>query len=224
MNWFKNIYFIILLLIFSVDIVAQQKDFQLWTSLEIEKKLSKHIRFNYAEEVRWSENVSFLNQHFSEIGLGYKLNKHISFSVNYRFSQKQNLDFNYEMRHRWFVDLSLKQSLRKWDFSFKSVYQSQYSQYFSSEDGKIPANYSRNKLLIKYEINRRWKPFLSSEIFIPLNSPDFYGPDEARIAIGTDYNFGKRLSLTTFYGIQQEFNVKNPESNFVLGLGLKYDW
>lgn len=219
----KNI-LVLVLIIISLPAFSQVKDAQLWNSIEIEKKINKKFTLNLVEEIRFAENISLLDQHFTEIGLEYKLNKHLFFAGGYRFSQKHDIENVYKIRNRWFVEASYKFKFKDLSFVLKSNFHSQYSQYYSSATGKVPENYSQNKLTVKYILNRRFKPYTSVDCYFPLNDSDLKGIDEIRLVLGNEYSIYKHLILNTFYQIQQEFDVKNPETNFVIGLGLKYEF
>lgn len=213
-----------LMLLFNVSVFSQNNDMQLWTNISLEKKLTKTFSFNFTEEVRFNENISEVGQFFSDIGGTYKISKAWRISANYRFTNKRQVDNSYSKRHRYYFDLSFKKKFNLIVFSFRTRFQSQYADIYSSNDGTVPSYYSRNKLSLKLDLNKKYSPYLSAEMFYQLNNPDGNKIDNMRYSGGLEYEFNKRMGVDLYYMIQQEYNVKNPERDFVVGVGYKYSF
>ena len=98
-------------------------------------------------------------------------------------------------------------------------FQSQYTDFNSSAAGHVPDYYTRIKLTVKYDLKKKLTPYLSSEEFIPSFAGEGILIDGLRLSAGIEYDLNKRTSLDFFYMIQKEYNVKNPETDFVIGLG-----
>ena len=216
-----KIVLVFLMLLFNVSVFSQNNDMQLWTNISLEKKITKTFSFNFTEEVRFNENISEVGQFFSDIGGTYKISKAWRISANYRFTNKRQVDDLYSKRHRYYLDLSFKKKFDLVVFSFRTRFQSQYADIYSSNDGTVPNYYSRNKLSLKLDLNKKYSPYLSAEMFYQLNNPDGNKLDNMRYSLGLEYEFNKRMGIDLFYMIQQEYNVKNPERDFVVGVGFK---
>lgn len=220
----KILYCTILNLFLLGLVHAQNNDMQLWTTISLEKKITKTFSLNYAEEVRFNENISEVGQFFSDIGGTYKINKAWRISANYRFTNKRQLDDSYSKRHRYYVDLSFRKKFDPVVLMFRTRFQSQYKDVFSSYTGKIPEHYSRNKLTLKFDLDKKYNPYLSAEMFYQLNNPEGNKIDNMRYSVGLEYAFNKRTSLDFYYMIQQEYSVSNPERDFVIGAGYQYSF
>ncbi|MBL0072094.1 MAG: DUF2490 domain-containing protein [Bacteroidetes bacterium] len=93
--------------------VAQVNDAGLWTSINLEKKITKKIAVDLSQEFRFNENISELGSFFTEISAQYKLHKNLSIGAGYRFINKRELDDSYEKRHRMLFDLNAKEKFWK---------------------------------------------------------------------------------------------------------------
>lgn len=220
----KIIYITVLGLLFAGWVHAQNNDMQLWTNLSIEKKLTKTFSLNFSEEVRFYDNISEVGQFFSDVGGTYKISKSWRLSVNYRFTNKRQLNDSYSKRHRYYIDLSCRKKMEKIVVLFRTRFQSQYTDVFCSLTGKIPEYYSRNKLTLKFDLDKKYTPYLSAELFYQLNNPEGNDIDNMRYSVGLEYQFNKRTGLDFFYMIQQEYNVNNPKRDFVAGIGYQYSF
>lgn len=215
----KNLILLLLYALFLGNSTAQMNDAGLWTNVSLEKKLVSSFAVNLNQEFRFNENFSELGIFFSDLGIAYKVRKGLSVGANYRFTEKRRLDDSYSTRHRYYFDVSYKQKITLFSFSFRTRFQSQYADFNSSLDGKIPVFYSRNKLGIKYNQGGKYKPYFTSELFYQLSNPDGNEIDNVRFALGIDYELSKISSLELFYLIQQEYNVRNPVRDYVIGMG-----
>lgn len=221
---FYRILFPLLLLLLNVPVFSQVNDAQLWTSIALKKKIIKPLSVSFTQDFRFTENVSELGSFFSEVGLLYKINKNWRISGDYRFSYKIQLDNTYSRRHRYNFDLSYRIKYYHFGLILRTRFESEYKKVNSSETGHIPDNYSRNKLTLKYDITRRISPYASVEAFIPLNNPKIKGIDNMRYSLGLEWEFVKNSAIDVYYMIQREYQVKNPERDFVAGIGYSFSF
>ncbi len=201
---------------------AQVNDAGLWASINLEKKLSKKVSLQFSEELRFNENITELGAIFSEISGEYRYNKMFSISAGYRFTQRRKVDDSYSIRHRYMINLNVKNKIGQFSTNVRVRYQSQFKDVQSSEDGMVPDNYLRTKLSVKYELGKKYTPFISGELFFNVNRPDGILMDNYRIAAGVDYEFSKRSSVELGYQIDSEIQVANPWTSYVITLGWNY--
>ena len=205
-----------------VSVFAQVNDAGLWTSINLEKRLSKKMSLNFSEELRFYENITELGSFFSEISAEYRYNKIFSFSAGYRFTQRRQVDDSYSTRHRYMINLTMKNKLEALSTSVRIRYQSQYTDVTSSEDGMVPENYLRPKLTLKYDFGKKYTPYISGELFFHLNRPDGILMDNYRVAAGIEYDFSKRSSIDLGYLINSEVQVADPWTSYVINIGWNY--
>ena len=213
------------LLFSTLHVTAQVNDAGLWASISIEKKLTQRLSLGFTEEARFNENISELGTLFSDIGLGYKFfgGEWLGVSANYRFIDKKRLDDSYSTRHRWYIDAVVKKKFGMLVPSFRTRFQSQYADVFTSDAGWKADHYTRNKLTLKLDMEKKYKPFISAELFTQLNDGALLN-DNVRYAAGVDYSFNEHSAFGIGYLVEREMNVKNPEHNYIVTLGYAYSF
>lgn len=203
-------------------IQAQVKDAGLWASFSLEAKLAKKVSGNIAQEFRFNENISELGTAFTDVGLSFKLNKHFQVAANYRFTQKHRTDDSYSLKHRVYVDVKYEKKAKPIQIVFRSRFQDEYSDLGRASDASIPNYYLRNKLTLEWDLDKHYTPFLSVELFSPLNYPREYLFDNIRSSAGIEYTITKKQKIDLYYLIQRELNVSRPEIDFILGVGYSF--
>jgi len=201
---------------------AQVKDAGLWTSLGFEAKLVKKLSATVTQEYRFNENVTELGTWISETGLEYKLNKYVKASVNYRFTMKRQTNNQYSPRHRLFIDVKAEKKIKPVIFQFRTRFQEEYADIGRAPDGGFAGYYSRNKFSFKFDLDRKWEPYLSVELFSPLRHNQPFVFDDIRYSAGFEYTLSKHHKLDLFYMIQNEMNVNNPVTDFIGGIGYQF--
>jgi hypothetical protein len=219
-------YFPLFLLITLLPLLAaaQTNDAQLWTSFNLEKKLNKKLSAALSEEFRFTENITELGTYFTDLSLSWKISKNWRFGGGHRFTCKRNLDDSYSKRNRFYIDLAYRNKIDKLSITIRGRLQSVYVDYNSSPTGHDPLYYNREKLTLKYDLEKRYTPYVNAEMFLPLQSEDPLYINAMRYCAGIEYAFDKRNSLDVYYMIQREYNVKNPETDFVTGIGYYYSF
>lgn len=214
----------ILVCFLSVRVKAQYNDAGLWTSINLEKKLNKQFSVSVSEEIRMNENVTEIGTFFTDLGVNYKINKIFKIGGYYRFINKRNLDDSYNKRNRFYFDLSCKTKMYLFSLTFRTRFQSQFKETNKSADAGIAENYWRNKLSLKYDLNKKIGFIGSYEIFTPLRSYDKVFKDNQRFNLGLEYTFNKMHSFNLSYMIQNESNVNNPESDYITCIGYNFSF
>lgn len=216
--------FIYLLFLFAsvhFSTIAQVNDAGLWLSINAEKKITPSLTLNLSEEFRFNENISELGSFFSDAGISYKISKMFRASANYRLTNKRNLNNSYTMRHRFYVDLAARKKIKPVTFLLRTRLQS-FSESFSTPDKDSPEYYLREKLSLKFDLDKKWAPYIYSEFYYSLNNPKGNYIDKMRYAAGLEYTVNRMHSFDFYYMIQNEMNIKNPERDFIIGLGYNF--
>lgn len=207
---------------FSIPLKAQVNDAGLWTSVKVETKLIKKLNASILQEFRFNENITELGAFYTEAGLDYKINKHFQVEVNYRFSQKRKVENYYSTRHRFSIDLRYSKKLKPFELKYRIRFQDQYEDIGRSEDGGVAELYLRNKLSLQWDLKKAYTPYVSVELFSPLNYPRYYAFDNIRSTAGVEYAFTKHHKLDLYYMIHKEVNMSQPYTYYVVGIGYVY--
>jgi hypothetical protein len=211
--------------IFTATVFAQDdrpQDAGLWSTISIDKELSRRWSVGLDEELRMFDNMSRIDQFFTNAGVSYKPNKFLKFSVVYRFISKSRDDKPYSNRHRLYFDAAVKKKFYDFSFNYRARVQGQLRDIYSSDEGgKVPETFMRHKIGVDYQY-KKFTPNIAAEFFFQFNDPGFhYGDnlwDRTRLSIGCDYEINKRYSAGLFYLFQHDFNVNAAEDNFILGV------
>ena len=215
----RRIFFLFLFLR-SFFSFAQQKDAVLWVSLNVEKKFNKHFSGTFFNQYILNQNLNELGLYFFDVGVNYKYNNNFSASANYRFSNSRNLDNFYEQRQMIYADVAYAKGFGKFGLNARTRLQRQYySGVFNSESFRVPKNYSRNKLTLRYRYNWYWSAYLAEEIFYRMDKSEI---SAWRTSAGIYYQFNLKNKVEISYAIQQQDNVENPRTDFISGINYYY--
>ena len=203
---------------------SQVNDAALWTSVNIEKKINNRLTANLSQEFRFKENISELGTAFTEIGVEHKIIKRLSASISYRFIQNRRNNDTYSLRHRMNIDVAYRIKWKKLNITIRERWQNQVKDVQSSPEGFDPESYLRSKLTFKYNLEKKYTPWIAGELFYQLNNSKGNEIDNLRYSMGVDYKFNKKNSLTLFYLINQEVNVNDPWTSYVIGVNYSYSF
>ncbi|HRY32594.1 MAG TPA: DUF2490 domain-containing protein [Bacteroidales bacterium] len=198
---------------------AQVNDAGLWLSLNAEKKVTSRFSVTMSAESRFNENISEAGTIFADMGLDYRLHKNLRVSANYRFSGKRRLDDSYSTRHRWYAQVTIREKVDRIRMSFRTRFQTQFTDLYSSPDGKIPEYTTRFRLNLSYNNKSAFEPYVNAELFLPLELKQNQGINQTRYMAGVEYRLNRKHMFELFYLFQREYGVKNPEFDYVTGIG-----
>lgn len=207
----KKVAFLICVLSFFS--LRSQNDFGLWTNLAVEKEITKKFEIQVEGEGRFNQNVTRLNSLLSELSVKYKFNKYYALGASYRFTYYTKNAFG----NRFTLSNQVKYKIEDFTLNYRLNLQSDLSDV-------DPVEYKiRNRIGVDYKINKHWELGLTGELFYSFyyNRNMF---DRYRFAFGVDHKLNKHHKIGASLMFQQEFNVADPQSDVVLGLGYKYSW
>jgi hypothetical protein len=208
----------------TLTIHAQQKDAGLWTSVTVEHQVTRKISVSVSEQLRMYQNISDIDQFFTDLGAQYELSESFRVSLNYRLSSTNQQSY-FMTRHRFYVDLSYRYKLKPLVIGLRQRVQRQVEALNSSENGKIPEWYSRTRLSVKLDLNKKYSPYISSEIYYVIDNLKEEDKvfDKIRYEAGFDYKFNRRHSLNPFYLIQSDI-LEKKTVDYIAGLGYTYSF
>lgn len=192
-------------------------DAGLWQNFTIEKKIFRRTSITNNEEARFDQNISHFNYIYTDIGIKYKATKWLHLSVDYVPILK-NQDVFLSKRHQFYIDGTFVYKWKQFNFHNRAMFQWQYNDINSSENGRIPSWYYRNKIMIKYSYYN-FEPFIASEIFYHFANPQGNGFTRNRSFAGITYLLDQRSSVELYYAIEQNFNSGAPLNRYIMGIG-----
>jgi len=238
---------IMLMILLPIGVRAQSDEFGTWTSVSLDKKLSKQFSLGTELELRTGNNLKNIDRWSAGISVDYRLAKWLKASAGYTYlydyhpeayTYQDDGDLNkrtmtyFGSRHRLSVSLTaskdfgkLNVSLReRWQYTYRPEqenmrmdYQHADLGYSYSVRGKA-TNIWRNKLQLKYRTTGLLQPYLYGETYVSGT-----GFDKLRLSLGTDLKLSKRSSLNVGYVYQKVYDNVDEEGNkHVLSIGYKY--
>lgn len=200
------------------------KDLELWTSAGVSKKINKHWKISLDQEVRFINEMSAFDVWFSDLGIDYKLNKHIRFGTNYRFYQVENDNAQLETQHRLSVDFKYKQKIERFGLEYRMRFQNKDEDFLDNESDKNIANI-RNRLSVEYDIkNFKADPFFDIELYRRMYDLENGRLSKLRWTLGVQFPVYKNSDIKLFYRLDNELNEMYPKDTYIIGLGYSYSF
>ncbi len=189
-------------------------DSELWVGHTFKLKINKKIRAELEQQTRINDNLGGLKSSFAEFGFRYKLADYLNFKLQYRYTvydERRN-------RHRFSLDINLKEKLKKTPLTLK--YRLRIQNSTVSYTGQN-ITFLRNQIGVEYNLSKLVDPFAEYESFYRLNLKNEFRVN--RYTLGLEWKVNKKIDLKTLYQVDQEFNVKSPERQNIVGVMFSYD-
>ena len=215
---------VILPFIFSIalfPVSGQVNDAGLWIDFTIKKKITKRLDAFLTEEIRLNENITEAGTIYTEAGAEYEILNGFKAGVFYRFILRRRLDDSYSKSNRYYFDLSYGLPIKRVEIKYRFRFQQQYRDYNCSPEGHVPINYIRQKIGFTVNTRTRFNPYMDGEVWYHLNSP-WSQFEQVRASTGIVTRITNHHFIDTGFIFQKEFNVKDPETDYILFLGYKF--
>jgi hypothetical protein len=192
-------------LLYCCTCLAQKyaNDAQIRAGLNLEINLSKKFSVYIKNQERFTHNVSLFSRASGTIGLAFKLWKNLRISGDYSFISSMSSEGYYSNRNWYSLALLAKKDIKRWRLSYRNKVQARMQGMNSDRMNEVHI-YDRNKLTLKYELNKRISPYLAEEIYIPLNSPMIKGLERSRSYAGIMINTFRHQQLELYFMYQAE--------------------
>lgn len=191
---------------------AQNDDLELWASLKFSKDVSKRVRFELEEQVRWADSLSQYKKNFTNIGVKYELHKRHSLSGFLRIID----ELDEEKYMRFHIDLNSSLNLKGIPIAFKQRLRYQYGW-----DGF--SNYDKSFVRAKWSCvvkSNFISPFLAHEFYWEI--PEYDALSRQRTTLGLQWAMAKDLKVKLYLRNHAEVNKKNPDRLSIIGIGTHY--
>ena len=206
----KFIRFIVfLILLHGLEVKAQNHDFGVWTGIKVSKSINKKVKTFGEFQARFNQNSTALRSTYLQAGVGYKFAKWYQLGVVYRYSNFNDFSVN-----RFDINNDFDYKTGKNNLGLRLKYQK------SIVTHKIKGDRFRVRLKYSYRINKKIKPYAKMQFFYT-HLFDFKGWDQQRYTLGTLVRLKKKNYIDVFFNYEFEYNVANPQKNYVLGLKYK---
>ena len=201
-------------------------DWGSWNTIGLEYKLDKKWTFSLEEQLRLKENISVVDEYFTQLGAEYKLFKGFNLAGGVRYIRQNDNQGNiqgYENHFRYNIDATYKHDVDNFTLGYRLRYQNKNELGVSAAEGDYANQNIRLKASIEYNI-KKWKldPKFSAELFNHFEKEDDNGFSKYRLTFGTDYKIKKIGKIGVFYRFEKELNVDLPDVTNIIGLKFIY--
>lgn len=217
----KKYLFLLFCCLYSLFVHSQiQYDWEQWTSVGLKRTFKNNISLDCNYQIRFDHDMRVFKSSYISAGLGYKLNKYVSFDVSYRYATNNSRDM-----HRFSGAIILNYKYKKLEFTLRNMYQNERFFFVRVTDIRYaPQNVIRERLQIAYSIIKPLKIYISSEASFRLdpNFPIFF---RLRSIAGIDYKIKKSHTIGIAYMFQPDF----PTTSIMQAITAEYtldipDW
>ena len=191
---------------------AQDEDLELWGSMKFSKKLTKKIRFELEEQIRWADSLSQYKKNFTDLGFKYKLHKKHSLSLHLRLVDE--VDEDKYLRYHIDANSDFTRSNFPLVFQQRLRFQKSWDTY-----GVLDKKFFRLKWGFALK-NKIVSPFIAHEYFWRMMDENFLS--KQRSTIGISWIMSDALKMKLFLRNQKDLNEENPDKLGVIGYGMHY--
>lgn len=214
------LFILIISIAFNFSLFSQAPDNQLWTGLEINIPITKKIDFELTQQIRLNNNLNDVNWHLTDIGLSYSFNKDLKANFTYRYKFYQS-----DFQNVFYLGLTYDEKLWKIRYKVKSRYQLKLGYEFEKDlmERETDEGVWRNRFTLGYDTDTWIEPYIASEIFYLFNNDNYTDRFiTIRYYAGMDFDKFEKQTLSLFLMYEEEFNIKNPNKSFVIGVFYKF--
>ncbi len=215
-----------ILLVLCFPLVAQESkvvsDLGLWTGVSLEKSVKKDWTFALKQEFRFKEDISTLNNVFTQAGVRYRLNRNFALEGKYRLTWDKDDDGSMELRSRYSFDLRFKGRLEYISIYYRLRYQKEVKGMDLISVDEPYEKYLRNRIQVRYTDLKKIEPYLSAELFKLFELYQFPSYHYMRFLVGVRYNPGKIGVFNLAYGFNRELDSTLPATYYIIKLNYTY--
>ncbi|MDO5970692.1 DUF2490 domain-containing protein [Flavivirga aquimarina] len=201
-------------------------DLASWNTIAIEYQLNKKWSFSLEEQLRLKNNVSEIDNYFTELNAEYEIFNNFKLGGGLRYIRKNDNQGNiqgYENHFRFNFDTSYKHEIADFSLKYRLRYQNKNELGVSNAEGDYANQHLRFKTAVVYNI-KKWKldPKFSAELFHHFEKGEASEFNKYRLTLGTEYKFKTLGKIGVFYGFEKELNETIPETTNIIGLKYTY--
>lgn len=193
----KKLFFIAILFLGATNVFAQV-GVGLRSGLSLQKKVTPNVTVNLNGQLRFNNDISYLQTYLFELGGEYKISKLFDAAIYYRFANRRKDETKeFKNRHRFYADLGFDKKFGAIKFENRLRYQHQ----FKDNDGitEFDASYIRDKIEVSYDSKSKFTPYISNDFFFQIGGT----LDQLRPKVGVTYKINKKnaVDLSVFKDI-----------------------
>ena len=195
--------------LFLISQILIADEFELRNSVSYKIKLPNSLRLDLEQSIRSRHENLVFRQTFSEASLSYEPVNNMKIFVPLRYAI-----FKDKVKTRASFGGSYKVQLNDFSVRYKTRYQ------LGFEEQKDTEQVLRNKLYAYYKVSKRYKPFMSYEIFNPIDSKVEI-MNEYRVTSGLDIGLRSKKSIKIYFQYKVE-DLEKKDTDEMKIIGISY--
>ncbi len=222
---FKNYIFLFIFLLFSTSTYGQLDEIGGIGQFELTKDIGEFTSLSAGQEFRFDRNFTSLDRSATSIVADFTVIRRVlKAQTSYILHYKRNDYDHYEFRHRINASLVGQHRINRLILKLRTRGQATFI-----DSKKREVNYNsryiwRNRLAIEYNIRKSpFRPYITGEVFTPLNDKKGFFMDAYRLTAGTKYKLPKQGSLNFMLRYDHEVQVYDPKNVLYLSVGWNFD-
>ena len=209
MKFLRPLYKLVFLIL--LQSINGADDTESWSSIGFETRLPYSIELELDQGLRLKDQMSSFKQTFTQVSIAYEIIDGMKIFVPIRYAI-----FEDKTKQRISAGGSYKYDLKPLSFKYRSKFQMTF------EEDEPSRELVRNKFSIDYKINKKFKSYISGEVF-HLYDLDQYQYDEYRISTGMNVSIKKKRQLKIFYTYKIEDLTKSSTNQInIFGIGYNF--
>ena len=197
-------------------------DLNLWSGVGIEKSFLDDWNISLKQELRLHQDMSEINNFFTQAGLEYRISKNFEIEGRYRYIRNHKRNGAYENKSRYSLGLKYSGDINFISVQYRIKYQKEIEGFQIYDIRQPSEKYLRHRLTIRYNDIKRIKPYISGEIFQRFVFAEFPQYDCLRMMVGLQYKAGKIGYFKASYGVDRELNNIIPYTFYIVKLNYTY--
>ncbi|MEO0312540.1 MAG: hypothetical protein RIQ89_2197 [Bacteroidota bacterium] len=166
---------------------AAQPDLQLRAGFTVKHNFTQRIETSVNYQNRREANLALFTGHVFNLNFDYELSSKFSLGSSYRLSVYDASNY-WSKRHRGHIEASYKFKVNPLTITLRSRLQAGVQDVMSSEKGKLPTVYNRNRANVKLSTSGFWSPFARVEQFLLIkNADERFKFARMRYTLGLEY-------------------------------------
>jgi hypothetical protein len=222
----KKLTFLVIILLAFLHVSAQEtkvvRDLRLWTGAKIQKTFAKDWTISLEEEIRFKNNISEINNFFTEVGLRYRINKNFALGGGFRYTQDKTEANTYQGYSRYNFDLRYKGKIDFVTIYYRARYQKEVEGWEFYKMDVPYEKYFRNRIGVRINSLKWIEPYVTAEIFqlfTPTSIPEFH---YYRIVAGVGYEPGNFGEFKVAWGFNRELSSAQPAMIYMFRVNYTY--
>jgi len=220
--------FAMILLANGALLYAQDSDWGLWTSFELEKALSEKWDLGVDLETRLRNKLSATDQIRGGVSVTRSLGDHFNLGVGYLLIARYRREA-YNYRHRYYLQTRGQYRFARftadWRMRMQLTLLGNSDENINTFDNENTNWVLRNRFRLRYNIKgSSFRPYAHYEMFHQLFSDLEYSHYQNRFSIGTVYRMSGSHSIDVGYKFETEVDGSEKNKRNIIQVGFSYSF